>query len=83
MRIIISIIVSAVIIGGVFGYIVGHHFADAYPYSLKQEKEYLAKEYRRSLPELLPTDTELPTENVFQKDAEQEESENEEIENNP
>ena len=43
MRTIISIIVSAVIIGGVFGYIAGDRFADEYPYTLEQEKEFLAK----------------------------------------
>ena len=43
MRIIISIVVSAVIIGGVFGYIAGNRFADEYPYSLAQEKEALAQ----------------------------------------
>ena len=43
MRTIISIIVSAVIIGGVFGYIAGHRFADEYPYSLEREKTALAE----------------------------------------
>jgi len=43
MRTIISIIVCAVMIGGVFGYIAGYRFADEYPYSLTQEKEFLDK----------------------------------------
>ena len=48
MRTIISIIVSAVIIGGVFGYIAGHRLADEYPYSLKHEKEYLVQKSANS-----------------------------------
>ena len=44
MRTIISIIVLAAIIGGVFGYIAGHRLSDEYPYSLEQEKAALAKE---------------------------------------
>ena len=43
MRTLISILVLAVIIGGVSGYIAGHRMADEYPYSLEQEKEALAK----------------------------------------
>jgi len=54
MRALISIIVLAVIIGGVSGYIAGHRLADEYPYSLEQEKEALAKkaEGRQDEPEL-------------------------------
>jgi len=43
MRTITSIIVSAVIIGGVFGYIAGHRLADEYPWSLEREKAALAE----------------------------------------
>ena len=65
MRTIISIIVSAVIIGGVFGYIAGHRLADDYPYSLTQEKEYLAKKADNtsegeSEPEIQPDDPTKP-----------------------
>ena len=48
MRALISIIVLAVIIGGVSGYIAGHRMADEYPYSLEQEKEALAKKAEAS-----------------------------------
>jgi len=59
MRTIISIIVSAVIIGGVFGYIAGHRLADEYPYSLEQEKAALdekAKNREPDEPETPPVD---------------------------
>ncbi len=51
MRTIISIIVLAVIIGGVFGYIAGHRLADEYPYSLEQEKAALAKKAADQAPD--------------------------------
>jgi len=50
MRTIISIIVSAVIIGGVFGYIAGHRLADEYPYSLEREKAALAEKVANRAP---------------------------------
>ncbi|MCL2117003.1 MAG: DUF1573 domain-containing protein [Planctomycetaceae bacterium] len=56
MRTIISIIVSALIIGGVFGYIAGDRLANEYPYSLEQEKEYLAKKAANRSDEPEPED---------------------------
>jgi len=57
MRTIISIIVSAVIIGGVFGYIVGHRLADEYPYSLEREKAALAE---KAANRAEPAEVEIP-----------------------
>jgi len=59
MRTIISIIVSAVMIGGVFGYIAGHRLVDEYPWSLEREKAALDEKAANRNPDEVEPETPL------------------------